>query len=241
LNTVSDVFVSIRRGENNMNRFLVAFGITSLLVMSVGCVVRTEHTINAHITLDIRHIEQQADDLLDFIEGDTDTLPEVEKKSMLENVVDLLRPVQVVHAAELKNSSSPATQELAKSMRARNAQVDSYRSKGCFGENNRGYLELRECDALSESAARNEAQKLMAEENKDRKALYAEIAKLNQDDGVSVGTVESIFHGQRFKRGKSGEAFQVPAAGEFFNALKDTPQAKSLGDAFQPGAWVILK
>ena len=222
-----------------MKRIAAAFMLASLLVVTVGCVVRTEHTINAHITLDIRHIEQQADDLLNFIEGDTDTLPG-EKTSMFQRAVDFLKPIQTAYAAELK-SSSPATQELAKSMRERNAQIDAYRSKGCFGENNRGYLELRECDAVADGDARNEAQKLMADENKDRKALYAEIAKLNQDDGVSVGTVESIFHGQRFKRGKSGEAFQVPAAGEFFNALKDTPQAKSLGDAFQPGAWVILK
>lgn len=222
-----------------MKRIAAAFMLASLLVVTVGCVVRTEHTINAHITLDIRHIEQQADDLLNFIEGDTDTLPG-EKTSMLKRALDFLKPIQTAYAAELK-SSSPATQELAKSMRERNAQIEAYRSKGCFGENNRGYLELRECDALADGDARNEAQKLMADENKDRKALYAEIAKLNQDDGVSVGTVESIFHGQRFKRGKSGEAFQAPAAGEFFNALKDTPQAKALGDAFQPGAWVILK
>lgn len=221
-----------------MKRTLIALSITCLLVWGGGCVVRTEHTINAHITLDIRHIEQQADDLLDFIEGDSDTLPPVgEQKSMLQNVVDFLRPVQVAYAAELKNSSSAVTQELAKSMRARNAQVEQYRSQGCFGENNRGYLELRECDALTDANARNEAQKLMADENKDRKALYAEIARLNQEDGVSVGTVESIFHGQRLKRGKAGEAFQMPAAGEFYDAAKGL---SSTGGA-AAGAWVVLK
>jgi len=220
-----------------MKNVATALAITSLLVLSVGCVVRTEHTINAHITLDIRHIEQQADDLLDFIEGDTDTLPQVEQKSMLHELVDLLRPVQVAYAAEIKNSSSPLTQELAQNMRARNSEVESYRGKGCFGENNRGYLELRECDALSDAAARNAAQKLMADENKDRKALYAEIARLNQDDGVSVSTVESIFHGQRLKRGKAGEAFQLPAAGEFYDAVKDMP---GIGGA-EAGSWVVLK
>lgn len=223
-----------------MKRTLTALALTTLLVATVGCVVRTEHTINAHITLDIRHIEQQADDLLNFIEGDTDTLPG-EKQSMLRRALDFLNPIQTAHAAELKSTSSPATQELAKSMRERNAEIDAYRSKGCFGENNRGYLELRDCDAIADADSRNAAQKLMAEENKDRKALYAEIAKLNQEQGVSVTTVESIFHNQRVKRGNAGEAFQLPAAGEFFEALKGSSQASALGADFQPGAWVILK
>ncbi len=222
-----------------MKRTMTALALASLLIATVGCVVRTEHTINAHITLDIRHIEQQADDLLNFIEGDTDTLPGA-KTSMLRRALDFLNPIQTAYAAELK-SSSPATQELAKSMRERNSKIDAYRSQGCFGENNRGYLELRECATLGDADARNEAQQLMAEENKDRKALYAEIAKLNQDDGVTVSTVESIFHSQRFKRGKAGEQFQAPAAGDFFNGLKDSSQAKALGAAFQPGAWLTLK
>ncbi len=126
-------------------------------------------------------------------------------------------------------------------MRERNPQIDAYRAKGCYGENNRGYLELRDCDAIGDADARNAAQKLMADENKDRKALYAEIAKLNQDQGVSVTTVESIFHNQRVKRGKAGEIFQLPSAGEFFDALKGSPQANGLGGDFQPGAWVTLK
>jgi uncharacterized protein YdbL (DUF1318 family) len=226
-----------------MKRIVTAFALSCLLVAGVGCVVRTEHTINAHITLDIRHIEQQADNLLDFIEGNTDTLPAPASQptSRLRDFVDFLRPVQTAHAAELKSTTSATTQELAKSMRARNAEVDSYRSKGCFGENNRGYLELRDCDALKDAAARNAAQKLMADENKDRKALYAEIAKLNADQGVSVSTVESIFHTQRFKRGKAGEVFQLPASGEFFEGVKNTAQAKNLGPDFTPGAWVTLK
>lgn len=226
-----------------MKRLLTAFTLSCLLFAGVGCVVRTEHTINAHITLDIRHIEEQADDLLDYIEGDTNTLPEPAPKptSFLQNAIDFLQPVQVAYAAELKSTSSATTQELAKSMRARNAEIDSWLAKGCFGENNRGYLELRECDALGDANARNAAQQLMADENKDRKALYAEIAKLNADQGVSVSTVESIFHTQRLKRGKAGESYQLPAAGEFFDAVKNVPQVKALGATAAPGAWVTLK
>lgn len=227
-----------------MKRIVAAFALSCLMLAGVGCVVRTQHTINAHITLDIRHIEEQADDLLDFIEGDSNTLPGADAPaptSRVQQFLEYLQPVQVAHAAELKSTSSPVTQELAQKMRARNADIDSYRAKGCFGENNRGYLELRECDALADATARNTAQQLMADENKDRKALYAEIAKLNTDQGVSVSTVESIFHNQRFKRGKAGEVFQAPAAGEFFDTLKDTSQAKGAGSAFTPGAWVTLK
>jgi len=212
-----------------------------VLALVMGCVVRTEHTINAHITLDIRHIEEQADNLLDFIEGSSDTLPgEEEKASMLHRMIDFFNPMPVAHAAELKNTSSEAARELAKKMRARHDVVQSYVNAGCFGENNRGYLELRDCDSLQDADAKNEAQQVMSAENADRKALYAEIARLNQEDGVAVGTVEAIFHGQRFKRARSGEAFQAPPAGEFFDALKDTPAAKKLGADFLPGAWVTI-
>ncbi|MBI1319656.1 MAG: DUF1318 domain-containing protein [Candidatus Hydrogenedens sp.] len=222
-----------------MKKVFTAAGLTIAAVI-MGCVVRTEHTINAHITLDIRHIEEQADDLLDFIDGSSDELPAPEKTSMLQQALDFLNPIETVYAAELKNTSSDKTTALAKKMRARHDAVDAFVNQGCFGENNRGYLELRECDGLADADARNNAQKLMAEENKDRKELYAEIARLNQEDGVSVSTVEAIFHGQRFKRASKGEAFQLPPSGEFFTALQDTAQAKSLGADYQPGAWVVM-
>ncbi|MBI2435886.1 MAG: DUF1318 domain-containing protein, partial [Candidatus Hydrogenedentes bacterium] len=193
-----------------MKRVPLAFLIAALLIVG-GCVLRTEHKIEAHITLDIRHIEEQAEATLDYIEGKTDTVPDLElpaaaaPTSWLRNTLDALAPVQVAYAAELK-AESPLVKQILDSLRARHAQVDAMKKQGCFGENNRGYVELRECDALKETDKKNEAQKLLSEENKDRKALYNEIARLNKEEGVSVSMVESIYAMERLQRAATGEA-----------------------------------
>jgi uncharacterized protein YdbL (DUF1318 family) len=218
----------------------------ALLFVGLGCVIRTEHTIDAHITLDIRHIADQASGVLDFVQGKSDTLPGVEaapKKddstSWLQQTLDLLNPMPVAYAAEL-NTTSDLVKEIAVKMRERNDAVEALKKLGCLGENNRGYLELRDSPAMTDNAKRNEAQKLLADENKDRKALYNEIARLNKDRDVSVSIVEGIYAVERLKRAKSGEIFQLPPAGEAFDSFKASAAGKALGGACAPNAWVTI-
>ena len=224
-----------------MKKRMVALNalVVSLLV---GCVIRTEHKIDAHITLDIRHVQEQAEDVLDFIEGKSDTLPgfeEAEPTSWIYKGLQFLNPIEVVYAAEMKTDSARVKQ-IAEELRKNNAAVSKFMASGCFGETNRGYVELQDCDDFKDAAAKNEAQQLLAAENKARKALYAEIARLNSDEGLSVTAVEQIYAAERIKRGKSGEKYQLPNAGEIFNDIKGSPVGKKLGDACQPGAWVTI-
>ena len=115
-----------------------------------ACVFRTEHTINAHITLDIRHIQEQAAGVLDFVEGRSDTLPGLETasdpgpQSLWHGLRNALDPIPAAWADNLKNTTSPLVTDLARRMRERHPRIDAYRQTGCFGENNRGYLELPE-------------------------------------------------------------------------------------------------
>ncbi len=225
------------------NGRLIVMVMLSLAAVGAGCVVRTEHTINAHITVDIRHIEQQADDVLDFIEGKTEELPVAEEEpkptSQFQNFLRLLDPMPMASAAEL-NTLSPLAEDIAKRMQARNGDVAVFKGTGCFGENNRGYLELRECADLSDTDKRNKAQQLLAEENKDRKALYNEIARINKEANVSVSAVEAVYAQKRLMRGKSGDAHQLPPAGADLDEFKASAKGKSLGDKCQPAAWVTL-
>ena len=227
-----------------MRKYMI-FCAAAVLVVALGCVIRTEHKIDAHITLDIRHVAEQAESVLDFVEGKTDALPGMEEapapESRLQNIVNALNPIQPAYAAEFKVTTSPVIQEIATSMRARNPKIDSVKKQGCLGETNRGYVELRDCDAVKEADQRNEAQKLVADENKDRKALYAEMARLNKDiDGVNVAKVESVFAMQRLDRATSGEIFQLPPAGADFNKFKGSATGKKLGDKCVAGAWVTI-
>lgn len=227
------------------NGKLSLLALAALVGVGAGCVVRTEHTINAHITVDIRHIEEQADDVLDFIEGKSDTLPAVAEEeetkptSRLENFLRLLDPVPVARAAEL-NTLSPLAEDIAKRMQARNGDVAGLKAQGCLGENNRGYLELRDCAGLGDADKRNAAQQLMAEENKDRKAFYNEIARLNKEDNVSVSAVEAVYAQKRLMRAKAGEVCQLPPAGADLDEFKASAKGKALGEACQPGAWVTI-
>jgi len=235
--------------------YLAAGIVLALLVAGFGCVIRTEHTIEAHITLDIRHIEDDAEEILKFIDGETNTLSgtvaapteEAGKKAgdgssgRLERILNWLDPMPTAYAAALKEGS-PLVKEIAVQLRKRNGAISALKAQGCMGENNRGYVELRDCDGLADSDKRNEAQKLLADENKDRKALHKEIARLNKDqEGLSVGTVERVYAAQRLKRGNPGDIFQLPPAGEYFDDFKDSEQGKALGSECLPEAWVSLR
>ncbi len=227
-----------------MKKYTV-FCAVALLAVVLGCVIRTEHKIDAHITLDIRHIADQAEDVLDFIEGKKDELPGLEGApepvSHIYRFFNALSPMQTAHASSLEVTTSPRVREIAVSMRERNPKVEAFKRRGCIGENNRGYVELRDCDTIQTADERNEAQELIADENRDRQALYSEIARLNRDTpGVTVAKVESIYAMERLRRARSGDVFQLPPAGEQFDAVKGSPLGRSLGDDCKPNAWVVI-
>lgn len=216
---------------------------TAVLIALAGCVIRTEHKIDAHITLDIRHVQEQAEDVLNYIEGKSDELPGLEAKpestSWLWKSLEALDPFETVDAAEMK-SDSARVKEIATELRKNNDAIAKLKKDGCLGETNRGYVELKDCDAMKDADAKNKAQALLAEENKGRKALYAEIARLNKEDGLSVTAVEQVYAVQRLKRGVSGEQYQLPSAGELFDEIKASDVGKKLGAACKPDAWVTI-
>jgi len=225
-----------------MKRNIWCLSAVAMLVL-VGCVIRTEHKIDAHITLDIRHVQQQAEGVLDFIEGKSDVLPgfeeDAEPTSWLHRALDFIDPFETVNAAEMKTDSAKV-KEIATALRKNNDAIAALKKDGCLGETNRGYVELKDCDGLKEADAKNTAQKLVEDENKGRKALYNEIARLNKDDGISVTKVEQIYAVERLKRGKSGEQYQLPPTGELFDDIKGSDVGKKLGDKCKADAWVTI-
>lgn len=213
-----------------------------LLLAVIGCTLTTRHTIDAHITVDIRHIQQEAGTVLDYVEGKRDTLPGLDavapQSSLMQRMVAPFRFTQVAYAAELKETSSPLVVQIATEMRKRFDALQALRQQQIIGENNRGYVELRPVDMETEQ--KNEAQRLVAAENADRKALYREVVRLNRADNVSVSTVEQIYHAERLSRARAGEAFQLPSPGKAFDDFRNTAVGKKLGSAAQPDAWVVI-
>jgi len=213
-----------------------------VVVVLAGCTIRTEHRIEAHITLDIRHVQEQADDVLDYIEGKSDTLEGFEKPKStgwLWHTLECLDPFEKAYAAEMKTDSTKV-KEIASALRKNNDAIAKLKKDGCLRETNRGYVELRDCDALKDADAKNKAQKLVEDENTGRKALYNEIARLNKDEGLTVSKVEQIYAAGRVKRGSSGEEYQLPPAGELLDDVKKSDVGKKLGDKCKPEAWVKI-
>ena len=225
-----------------MTRKLFCLQAAALLALA-GCVIRTEHKIDAHITLDIRHVQEQAGDVLNYIEGKSDELPGLEQKaestSWLWKSLEFLDPFETVQAAEMK-SDSARVKEIATELRKNNDAIAKLKKDACLGETNRGYVELKDCDAMKDADAKNKAQTLLAEENKGRKALYAEIARLNKEEGLSVTAVEQIYAVERLKRGVSGEQYQLPSAGKLFDDIKASKVGTALGADCKPDAWVTI-
>ncbi|HEO70183.1 MAG TPA: DUF1318 domain-containing protein [Candidatus Hydrogenedentes bacterium] len=224
-----------------MKKMLGALLTVGLLV-TIGCVITTKHTIDAHVTVDIRRIEEQADDVLGYIEGEREALPglgPISGQSHLQRLWDCVAPIRPVYAAEITGSSALAKQ-IIDELRKRHPKLEPWRQKGVLGEDNRGYMSLRNEDRLKDPEEKNAVQRLMADENDDRKALYKELARVNKDAQVGVSDIEQIYAYGRLERAKPGEVFQLPPAGEYFDRFKNSASGKKLGDACVPGAWVEI-
>ena len=69
--------------------------------------------------------------------------------------------------------------ELRDHMAARLSAIDDLKAKGAIGENNRGMVEVRDASAANASS-------VVSDENRDREAVYAIIAK---ETGASTDSV----------------------------------------------------
>lgn len=229
-----------------MKRILIA-ALTGAILVVLGCTLRTEHTIDAHITVDIRHIEEQADNVLDFIEGESEQLPPVEpaetsgESSLIKPFLEAINPVRQAHAGELK-SDSARIREIAESLKERFPKIEALKKQALIGENDRGYVELRPNDALEDDAERkNDLQKLIHEENEDRKQLYTEIVKLNTDQAdLSLTVVERIYAKKRLERAKTGEIFRLPPEGKDFDEFKEVLKKKQVEGKIAPKEWIKI-
>ena len=76
-------------------------------------------------------------------------------------------------------AQAQSARELQARMAQRLPQIDELKAAGALGENNRGYLEVRE--------AKDNAAALAADENRDREAVYALIARETGSSAENVG------------------------------------------------------
>ena len=216
-----------------MNKIMRVFTF-GLIGLAVGCVVIPD-SFDANINVTIRHIEEQADDFWDDVESETTSDSAGENElSFLQRAINFINPIQTAYAAE---KLSPRMDQIKAKIKQRYGDVQAAKKTGAVGESNRGMLELVKADKISDGDQKNEVQRVIAVENEDRKALYKEIARLNNDQNMTVTTVEHAHAASLMKRAKKGDLVQVPSDADFLQKFKDTPIGKKLGSA-KPGSWV---
>jgi uncharacterized protein YdbL (DUF1318 family) len=93
-------------------------------------------------------------------------------------LLELLVPAAHAQANANLDISSPEIRAITGSMQARFAQIEKYFSSGVVGLTATGLVEMRDQAAVP-LAERALVKRLIAEDNQDRNALYAEIAKAN--------------------------------------------------------------
>jgi uncharacterized protein YdbL (DUF1318 family) len=160
----------------------ITTGIAAGCLALVACV-----TINVYFPA--AAAEKAADRIIEDIWGpDKTAAPESKEQSSLgapagELMLAALRGTLdfVVPAAQAQadiDVSSPAIRALTASMKARAADLAPFFDSGAIGLTSDGLVELRDVNSVP-LADRTSARKLVAAENADRNALYAEIANAN--------------------------------------------------------------
>lgn len=163
----------------------------SLMVFLISCV-----TVNIYFPA--AAIQKAADQIVDDVRKMPDQKPEQkpeqkqDKTSLLEQLRFMSLGATEAHAAVDINVSTPAIRGLKSSMANRFPQLQPLYSKGAIGETNNGLVAIRDTGALSlkEKADLN---RLVDQENADRRALYTEIIRANNLDMSKMDELQRLF------------------------------------------------
>ena len=116
--------------------------------------------------------------------------------------------VGVAHAQEADiNVSNPAIRALKDSIKQRSEAIKPYMDRGNIGIAQDGLLAMRSTDGMS-LKERADAKQLVDAENRDREALYAEIAKANNIPQENIPKIKSIFAKSWMEQARSGWSIQ---------------------------------
>ena len=125
-----------------------------------------------------------------------------------------LNPINwVVGTAHAQNVdiklSSPAIREITARMKGRfNSALKTHLDNGTIGFSNQGFVETVNPDALS-LKDRQQVRKLIADENRDRKALYRELAVANKHPEWEQ-QIQDVFVREWIDEAQTGWYYQNP-------------------------------
>ena len=109
--------------------------------------------------------------------------------------LDALLGVSVAQAQSVPEPevTNPAIRKIIDSRAARLADLNRYKGQGVVGENNKGLVEARSLDSISDLRERAEVQKIIHAENADREQLYKEIAAVKNIDPSQMDKIRETY------------------------------------------------
>jgi uncharacterized protein YdbL (DUF1318 family) len=132
--------------------------------------------------------EKAADQIIDTVTGQKNqttpqtSIPKLSGDSLVlvafGRALDLLIPTANAQASANLDISTPEIRAVTGSMQARFGELKKYFDTGAVGLTADGFIDVRDQNAVA-LAERANVKRLVAEDNRDRVTLYAEIAKAN--------------------------------------------------------------
>jgi len=189
-------------------------------------VVLASLTVAACVTINVyfpaASAEKAADQIIDTVTNSGASaptgsiqLPAMEQRSLFAQTagraLELLIPPAHAQADADIDISSPEIRAITASMQARFESLEKFFASGAVGLTNDGLIELRD-QASVPLAERANVKRLVAEDNRDRSTLYAEIAKANGHPEWEAD-IRKIFARRWVERGAKGGWFYQDAGG----------------------------
>ena len=169
--------------------------------------------ISACVTVNIYFpaaaVERAAEQIVKETWGGPSEPAKAPPKPQSYNRLPSLRTVSLTFVSEAQaqeadiNISNPAIRALKDSIKQRAGAIKPFMDRGNIGIGQDGLLTIRTTDGLN-LKERAEAQQLVEAENRDREALYAEIAKANGIPKENVPRIKAIFAKSWIEQAQSG-------------------------------------
>jgi uncharacterized protein len=141
-------------------------------------------------------IQKAADQIVDDVTGTKDQQKPDKKPDkqswLLEKLKNIDPGPREVYAQADITVSTPAIRNIRQSMRETFQQLKPFYPRGNVGENNNGFVEIRNTSDLN-LKEKADVTRLVDQLNKHRTALYTEIVKANKLDANSLPQVQKIF------------------------------------------------
>jgi uncharacterized protein len=163
--------------------------------------------VTVNIYFPAAEVQKAADKIVDDIRTKTEGAPATPaapaEKPAPTSSLDLAWGVKTAYAEVNIDVSTPAIRGIKESIKSRFAQLKTFYDKGAVGENNKGLVEVKDTAGLN-LQEKSLVNKLIDQENRDRAALYSEIAGANKLGSDSVSQIKKIFANSWREKSQSG-------------------------------------